>query len=154
MRAVVQRVSSAQVSVEGVVVSEIGRGLLVLVAAHKQDAEHDAVKLADRILGLRIFNDTTGKLNLSLADIQGGEAAILAVSNFTLYGDAGRSRRPSFVEAAPYDRGKELFDLFTHSLESAPRTVATGVFGANMQVALVNDGPVTLIIDVGPSLLD
>ncbi len=149
MRAVVQRVSSASVTVEGEVVGRCGRGLLVLAAAHKDDTEADAVKLADRVYGLRIFNDAEGKMNLSLEDLgELPEPEILAISNFTLYGDALKSRRPSFVQSAGFDQGQMLFERFVSALrERYPRT-QTGVFGAHMDVELVNDGPVTLVIDV------
>lgn len=148
MRAVVQRVLSASVSVDGAVVGAIERGFLVLAAAHRDDTEKEAAKLADRVVGMRIFNDESGKMNLSLNDVGG---AILAVSNFTLYGDAMKQRRPSFIAAAPFDRGKELFDAFTAGLRALGCHVEEGVFGADMKVAVLNDGPVTLILEVSPS---
>ena len=147
MKAVVQRVSSASVSVDGSVVGSIGVGLLVLAAAHRDDTEAEASKMADRVAGLRIFNDEAGKMNLSLRDVGG---SVLAVSNFTVYGDTAKNRRPSFVEAAPYDRGRELFDAFTSSLRGLGFTVEEGVFGADMKVSLLNDGPVTVILEVPP----
>lgn len=149
MRAIVQRVSRASVTVEGKIVGECGKGLLVLAAAHSDDTEADAVKLADRVCGLRIFNDAEGKMNLSLEDLgELDQPEILAISNFTLYGDALKSRRPSFVQSAGYEQGRALFDRFVTALrERYPRT-QTGVFGAHMDVELVNDGPVTLVIDV------
>lgn len=151
MRAVVQRVRQASVWVEGKQAGQCGQGFLVLAAAHKRDTPADAAKLADRVLGLRVFADAEGKMNLSLADLPESDSPrILAVSQFTLYGDAAKSRRPSFVESAPYDQGRELFDLFVAELRKGA-SVETGVFGAMMQVELVNDGPVTLILDVGPS---
>ena len=152
MRAVVQRVSRAEVRVGGRVVGAIGRGLLVLAAGHRDDDDSDADRLADRILGLRIFADAEGRMNLALADLPDDqEAGLLLVSQFTLYGDARKSRRPSFVDSAPFDRGRMLFDRLTESCRRAWPRVETGVFGAMMDVDLVNDGPVTLILDVGPS---
>lgn len=145
MRAVVQRVLSASVVVEGTVVGRIGPGLLVLVGAHKDDTESNAFKLANRIAGLRIFNDDAGKMNLSMADA--GAMSVLAVSNFTVYGDAIASRRPSFISAAPFEQGRELFEAFVKALEVEGIQVETGKFGADMKVSLVNDGPVTLVID-------
>jgi len=146
VRAVWQRVSRAVVRVEGQVVGEIGPGALVLVAAQRDDTEAQAAKLADRVVGLRAFNDGEGKMNLALADVPGG--AILAVSNFTVCGDAAKSRRPSFTGAASYEAGRELFDRFVAELRGRGVRVETGVFGADMQVELVNDGPVTLILEV------
>jgi D-tyrosyl-tRNA(Tyr) deacylase len=142
VRAIVQRVSSALVSVEGKVVGEIGTGLLALVGAHKDDTEQNAKKLADRVAGLRIFNDADGKMNLPLPQT----AAVLAVSNFTVYGDPSQ-RRPSFTAAASYEHGQELFDLFVDELKRLGVKTETGVFGADMQVELTNDGPVTLLVD-------
>lgn len=147
MKAVVQRVSSASVSVDGSVVGSIGVGLLVLAAAHRDDTEAEAGKLADRVAGLRIFNDEAGKMNLALRDVGG---SVLAVSNFTVYGETAKNRRPSFVEAAPYERGRELFDAFTAALRELGFTVEEGVFGADMKVSLLNDGPVTVILEVPP----
>ena len=148
MRAVVQRVSRASVKVEGKTVGSCGPGLLVLVGAHKEDTEQSAAKLADRIAGLRIFNDEEGKMNLSLDQIDNdGSPQILAVSNFTVYGDALKSRRPSFMAAAPYDEGERLYNTFVSALRDHGLNVEEGTFGAMMQVDLLNDGPVTLIID-------
>lgn len=144
MRANVQRVLSAEVRVEGAVVGACGIGLLVFVAAHKDDTDKDANKMADRIAGIRIFNDAEGKMNLALKDVGG---SVLAVSNFTLYGEAMKSRRPSFLQAASYERGAELFNEFVSLLRGLGIIVETGVFGADMQVSLVNDGPVTLSLD-------
>lgn len=142
MRAIVQRVSRARVTVDGQVVGEIGTGLLALVGAHKDDTEQNAKKLADRVAGLRVFNDADGKMNLALPQ----PAAVLAVSNFTVYGDPSQ-RRPSFTSAAPYERGKELFEAFLADLKALGVHVEAGVFGADMQVELTNDGPVTLVVD-------
>jgi D-aminoacyl-tRNA deacylase len=152
VRAVVQRVASASVSVDGEVVGRCGRGLLLLVAAHRKDEARDATRLAEKIANLRIFNDGEGKMNLSLGDLDSQpEPEVLAVSNFTVYGDTAKNRRPSFIESAPYERGQELFDAFVESLRGQGVACDTGVFGANMQVALVNDGPVTVIVEAGPS---
>jgi D-tyrosyl-tRNA(Tyr) deacylase len=138
------------VRVDGELVGSIERGLLVLAAAHKDDTAAEALKLANRVLGLRIFNDEQGKMNLSLGDI-GGDVGILAVSNFTVYGETTKNRRPSFIEAAPYERGQELFEAFVAALRESGLRVETGVFGADMKVSLVNDGPVTVIVEVAPN---
>lgn len=145
MRAVVQRVSEASVNVDGATVGRCGVGLLVLVAAHRDDTEANADKMADRVAGLRIFGDAEGKMNLSLADVEG---SVLAISNFTLYGDATKNRRPSFIEAAGYADGERLFEAFVAALVRRGVPVETGVFGAHMDVTLVNDGPVTIVLDV------
>ena len=148
MKAIVQRVSQASVTVEGRAVGEIGPGLLALVAAHKDDTEQNAKKLAGRIANLRIFNDADGKMNLSLAQANhhSPAAAVLAVSNFTVLGDTTQ-RRPSFVAAASYERGKELFEAFVSALRALGVPTETGTFGADMKVALTNDGPVTVIVE-------
>ncbi len=153
MRAIVQRVSQAKVTVDGDTVGEIGPGLLVLVGAHKDDTEENARKLADRVVGLRIFNDADGKMNLNLEAIIQHTAlstlhssGVLAVSNFTVYGDVSQ-RRPSFVAAAPYERGEELFDAFVAALRALGVHTQTGTFGADMKVTLTNDGPVTIVVD-------
>jgi D-tyrosyl-tRNA(Tyr) deacylase len=146
MRAIVQRVSGATVSVGGKEVGRCGYGLLLLVGVHVDDTERNAVKLADKIANLRIFNDEAGKMNLSLLDFQ-PEYDILAISNFTVYGDTKKNRRPSFVDSAPFERGKELFDRFIEELRKLGPSVQTGQFGAHMRVALVNDGPVTVLVD-------
>lgn len=153
MRAVVQRVKRASVTVDGAVTGSCEKGLLVLVAAHKADREADARKMADKILGLRIFEDAEGKMNLSLRQLhEAGEAVgILAVSNFTVYGDTDKSRRPSFVDSAPYATGEVLFNEMLAALRVEPIPVGTGVFGAEMAVELLNDGPVTVILDAGPT---
>ena len=147
MRAIVQRVSSAEVrdkaSGDG---GSIGAGLLLLVGIHVDDTEAQAKKLADKVVNLRIFNDADGKMNLSMLDIPGLD--VLAVSNFTVYGDCSKSRRPSFIASAPYAKGKDLFDRFVLFLREHGFTAPTGVFGADMEVTLVNDGPVTVIVDV------
>jgi D-aminoacyl-tRNA deacylase len=146
----VQRVSSAKVEVEGKVIGRCGQGLLLLVGIHRDDTEADAGKLAEKLSNLRIISDSEGKMNLSILDSPAtpGSAQVLAISNFTVYGDTKKNRRPSFVESAPYERGRELFDLFVARLRSIGIQTETGEFGADMQVSLVNDGPVTVIVDV------
>lgn len=144
MRAVVQRVSQAKVEVEEAVAGEIGVGLLVLLGVGKPDTASDAEFLAEKITGLRIFNDDAGKMNLSLAEAGG---AILAVSQFTLYGDCRKGRRPSFDSAAPAEQARALYEHFVERLRRAGVPVETGIFQAHMAVSLVNDGPVTLIVE-------
>ena len=144
MRAVVQRVTSSSVEVEGKISGEIGTGLLVLVGVEKGDLENDAKYLADKVVSLRIFGDEQGKMNLSLKDVQG---ELLAVSQFTLCGDVRKGRRPSFVNAADPDEGNRLYELFVNEVRGQGVTVATGIFQADMKVALVNDGPVTILLD-------
>jgi D-aminoacyl-tRNA deacylase len=144
MRAVLQRVTRARVLVDGAVAGEIGPGLGVLVAVGREDTAATAAAMAEKIVQLRIFNDTAGKMNLSLIDTSG---AVLAVSQFTLYGDARGQRRPSFIQAAPPDQGKALYEEFVRALRSLGVRVETGVFQAHMSVELVNDGPVTILLD-------
>ena len=146
MRAIIQRVTGASVSIDGAVVGQCAHGLLLLVGVHKDDTEAEAKKLAEKIAGLRIFNDAEGKMNLSLKDIE-PQGQILAISNFTVYGDSRKQRRPSFMESAPFESGKILFEQFVQNLKSEGIKVETGVFGADMQVSLVNDGPVTIVLD-------
>jgi D-tyrosyl-tRNA(Tyr) deacylase len=147
MRAVVQRVASCSVSVSGHRVSSIGRGLLVLLGIAAGDREPDADYLADKITHLRIFEDSAGKMNLSLRDL---DLEILVVSQFTLLGDCRRGRRPSFTDAAPPDRALRLYEYFVESIKRHGIVVATGQFRAMMQVELINDGPVTLILESRP----
>ncbi|MFN0277031.1 MAG: D-aminoacyl-tRNA deacylase [Pyrinomonadaceae bacterium] len=144
MRAVIQRVSRAKVTVAGQIVGEIKQGLLILLGVTHEDDEKDADFLVDKIVNLRIFNDADGKMNLSLTDI-GGE--LLVVSQFTLYGDTGRGRRPSFVNAASGEDARRWYEYFVAKACETVEKVATGSFGAMMDVELVNDGPVTIIID-------
>lgn len=143
MRAIVQRVSSAAVGVNERLVSQIGNGLVVLVGVHREDTPEDASKLANRIAGMRIFPDDQGKMNLAIGDASG---SVLAVSNFTVYGDASQ-RRPSFALSANYEVGMELFDRFVQELRQLDVPVETGEFGAEMRVAICNEGPVTLVVD-------
>ncbi len=144
MRAVLQRVSRAKVSVNGEIVGEIGAGILVLLGVANEDSEKDAIYLAAKIVNLRIFEDENEKMNLSLLDT-GGE--LLVVSQFTLYGDVRRGRRPSFVEAAAPEQANRLYEFFVSEARRQIKTVETGRFQAMMQVELVNDGPVTILLD-------
>lgn len=144
MRAVIQRVSSARVVVNGQVSGEIGAGLVVLIAVGRDDSPATSASMAEKIVNLRIFNDEQGKMNCSLLDTGG---AILAVSQFTLYGDARGGRRPSFLGAAPPDQGKAGYEEIVRALQALNVTVATGVFQAHMSLELVNDGPVTILLD-------
>ena len=144
MRAVVQRVSRASVSVDGRVVGEIGQGLVILLGVGLEDTKEDAEYLANKCVHLRIFEDDQGKMNLSALDV-GGE--LLAISQFTLYADTRRGRRPSFTQAAPPERSKPLFDYFVTKLRESSLRVAEGVFGAMMHVEIHNEGPVTIILD-------
>ena len=144
MRAVVQRVTEASVTVENETVGRIGHGFLVLLGVGQDDTEADADYLAQKIVGLRVFEDDAGKMNRGLLDV-GGE--LLVVSQFTLWGDCRKGRRPSFVAAAPPEKADPLYQHFVSAARSAGATVATGRFRAEMQVALINDGPVTLLLD-------
>jgi D-tyrosyl-tRNA(Tyr) deacylase len=144
MRAVVQRVSQARVVVGDEVVGGIGRGLLVLLGVAPSDGLAQANWLADKVIGLRIFADAEGKMNLSVGDVGGG---VLVVSQFTLYGDCRKGRRPSFIGAAPPEMAVPLYEAFVDAVRAQGVPTATGRFGAMMQVELVNDGPVTLILD-------
>ena len=144
MRAVVQRVSRACVRVDGEVVGEIQRGLLVLLGVTHDDTAEQAKWLAEKIAGLRIFTDDEGKMNRDVQEVNGG---VLVVSQFTLYGDCSKGRRPSFVDAAPPEIAVPLYESFINALKALGIPTATGKFGAMMQVELINDGPVTLIVD-------
>ena len=144
MRAVLQRVSRARVVVDGRVTGEIGAGLVVLVAVGRDDSAATAASMAKKVVNLRIFKDDQGKMNRSLLDTGG---AVLAVSQFTLYGDARGQRRPSFLGAAPPEQGKAGYEEFVRALEALKVRVATGVFQAHMSVEIVNDGPVTILLD-------
>jgi D-tyrosyl-tRNA(Tyr) deacylase len=144
MRAVVQRVSQAKVTVGDEVTGEIGEGLLVLLGVSNSDTERDAEYLVDKILNLRIFEDAEGKMNLSILETGGG---LLAVSQFTLYGDTRRGRRPSFITAARPEEANRLYEYFVEQCRKHIGNVETGRFQAMMDVELVNDGPVTIILD-------
>lgn len=144
MRSVVQRVTKASVSVGGKVIGKIGRGLLILLGVCDSDTEKDVQYMADKIAGLRIFEDKDGKMNLSVADV-GGE--LLAVSQFTLYGDCRKGKRPNFSAAGKAEHANELYEKFAEALRERGFRTQTGKFGADMQVELVNDGPVTILID-------
>ena len=150
MRAVIQRVLEASVTVDGKIIGQCGRGLVLLVGVHKDDTNAEAKKLAEKVVGLRIFNDPEGKMNLSLQDFD-PKLEILAISNFTVYGDAKSQRRPSFMNSAPFELGKQLFDQFVAEIRALGITIETGEFGADMQVSLVNDGPVTIVLDIEAS---
>jgi D-tyrosyl-tRNA(Tyr) deacylase len=144
MRAVVQRVSRAKVTVAGQVSGEIGLGLLVLLGVGKQDSAAIAKTMAEKVANLRIFEDEQGKMNLSLLDVKGNA---LVVSQFTLYGDARGQRRPSFISAGPPELAKKLYEEFSLALRGLGVTVGTGIFQAMMSVELVNEGPVTILLD-------
>lgn len=144
MRAVVQRVSHASVTVEGQVAGEIRAGLLILLGVGRVDNPESAAYLAEKISNLRIFADDAGKMNRSLLDTGG---TVLVVSQFTLYADTRGGRRPSYIQAAPPEEAVKLYEEFVRLLRAAGVTVATGVFQAHMQVELVNDGPVTILLD-------
>ena len=144
MRAVVQRVSRASVTVKGKVVGQIGRGLLVLLGVGRDDAESDVVYLTEKICGLRIFEDQEGKMNRSVGEVQG---SVLAVSQFTLYGDVRRGKRPSFDAAAPPDVARRLYELFVAQVRASGLPCETGQFQEMMEVELVNEGPVTILLD-------
>ena len=144
MRAVLQRVTRASVRVEGRAVGEIGPGLVVLLGVARDDEERDALYLVEKVLNLRVFEDAQGRMNLSLAEAGG---ALLAVSQFTLYGDARKGRRPSWFDAAPPELARPLYEFFVAEARSRGARVETGSFQAMMEVELVNDGPVTILLD-------
>jgi D-aminoacyl-tRNA deacylase len=144
MRAVVQRVSRAQVAVNGEIAGEIGLGLLVLLGVGREDTEADATYLAEKIVGLRVFEDGQGKMNLSVQDVGGN---VLAVSQFTLYGDMRRGKRPSFDAAAPSEKARQLYEFFVEKIRAAGLRCETGHFQEMMKVELVNEGPVTILLD-------
>ena len=144
MRACVQRVSQASVTVDRDVISRIDTGFLVLVGVEKEDSDSDVRYLADKLLGLRIFDDDDGKMNRSIADVRG---AMLIVSQFTLCGDVRKGRRPSFIDAAEPEEGERLYESLVRRIREAGIETQTGRFRTHMNVALVNDGPVTILID-------
>jgi D-tyrosyl-tRNA(Tyr) deacylase len=144
MRAVVQRVSHAKVTVSGEITGQIGLGLLVLLGVGRDDSEADATYLAGKIAGLRVFEDAQGKINLSLQDVAG---SVLAVSQFTLYGDVRRGKRPSFDAAAPPEKARQLYEYFVDQIRGTGLRCETGRFQEMMKVELVNEGPVTILLD-------
>jgi D-tyrosyl-tRNA(Tyr) deacylase len=144
MRAIIQRVSRAKVTIGSETVGEIGNGILVLLGVAENDSEKEAVYLLEKTLNLRIFEDTDDKMNLSLLDTKG---ELLVVSQFTLYGDARKGRRPSFVRAAAPEEANRLYEFYVHEARKQIERVATGRFQAMMHVELVNDGPVTILLD-------
>ena len=144
MRAVVQRVSRASVTVDGGVTGEIASGLMILLGVGHEDTSAIAVSMAEKVANLRIFEDDQGKMNRSLLDVKG---AALVVSQFTLYGDARGQRRPSFISAAPPEMAKALYEEFTQAMQALGVSVATGIFQTMMSVELVNEGPVTILLD-------
>jgi len=144
MRAVVQRVSRAQVTVNGEIVGKIGLGLLVLLGVGRDDGEADATYLAEKIAGLRVFEDAQGKMNRSVQEVGG---SVLAVSQFTLYGDVRRGKRPSFDAAAPPEKARQLYEFFVEQIRAAGLPCETGRFQEMMKVDLVNEGPVTILLD-------
>jgi len=144
MRAVVQRVSRGEVRVDGAAVGAVGRGLVVLLGVARGDEEADAAALAGKVAALRVFEDAAGKMNLALAEVGGG---VLVISQFTLLGDARKGNRPSFIDAAAPDLGQALYQRFCALLRQKGLPVATGTFRATMAVELVNDGPVTILLD-------
>jgi D-aminoacyl-tRNA deacylase len=148
MRAVVQRVSRAQVTVNAEIAGQIGLGLLVLLGVGRDDSEADATYLAEKIAGLRVFEDAQGKMNLSVKDVGG---SVLAVSQFTLYGDVRRGKRPSFDAAAPPEKARQLYEFFVEQIRAAGLRCETGRFQETMKVELVNEGPVTITLDSGKS---
>ena len=144
MRAVAQRVSRASVTVDGRLTGEIGPGLMILLGVGREDTSRVAASMAEKLANLRIFEDHQGKMNLSLLDVKG---AALVVSRFTLYGDARGQRRPSFTSAAPAEKAKALYEEFTVAMRGLGVNVATGIFQTMMSVELVNEGPVTILLD-------
>ncbi|MBE6688467.1 MAG: D-tyrosyl-tRNA(Tyr) deacylase [Ruminococcaceae bacterium] len=146
MKIVIQRVKKCSLKADGVPFSETGRGLLVLVGVREGDCENDAVKLVNKLAGLRIFEDLNGKMNLNITDFA-VNGDIMAVSNFTLYGDCRKGRRPDFVKAAKPDEAKHLYEYFVGLLREQVNNVQTGVFGADMEIDMIADGPVTFIIE-------
>jgi D-tyrosyl-tRNA(Tyr) deacylase len=147
MIALIQRVTAASVAVDGMTVGEIGSGILALVGVERDDGEREAARLAERVAGYRIFADAAGKMNLSLADTKG---QLLAVPQFTLVADTNSGTRPSFSSGASPDEGRRIFELFVSCLDKMQIPTATGRFGADMKVSLVNDGPVTFWLQVSP----
>ena len=144
MIAVLQRVTTGKVKIGDRIVGDIDNGLVILLGVHRDDKEEDIIFLADKVIGLRVFNDNNGKMNISLQDAEG---SVLVISQFTLCGDWRKGRRPSFTKAADPDKGKLLYDGFINAVRSRGINVETGEFGAAMDVSLVNKGPVTFVLD-------
>ena len=144
MIAVLQRVTTGKVKIGDRIVGDIDNGLVILLGVHRDDKEEDIIFLADKVIGLRIFNDNNGKMNISLQDAEG---SVLVISQFTLCGDWRKGRRPSFTKSADPDKGKLLYDGFIEAVRSRGINVQTGEFGAAMDVSLVNSGPVTFVLD-------
>lgn len=144
MRAVVQRVSSAEVRVDDKMVGRVGKGLLVYLGVGKEDTVYDIEYMTEKVSGLRIFEDENGKMNLSVKDIEG---EILAISQFTLYGDVRKGKRPSFSDSAAPDKGEELYNQFISRIQGIGIRIDKGIFGAHMMVDYINDGPVTILLD-------
>lgn len=144
MKVVIQRVKSAEVSIDGTIVGKIGKGLLLLLGVGSSDTEEILDKYIDKILNLRIFEDQNGKTNLSLLDVSG---ELLVVSQFTLYANCKKGNRPSFIEAAPPDKAEYLYEVFLQKCRERLDFVESGSFGADMQVSLINDGPFTILLD-------
>ena len=144
MRAVIQRVFNASVKTENKIIGKTEKGIVVFLGIHVNDTEQDCSYITDKILNLRIFNDVEGKMNLSVSDIKG---EVLVISQFTLYGDVRKGRRPSFNDAAPPDKGNSYYKKVVEMIKNSGLKTETGVFGALMEVEYINDGPVTIIID-------
>jgi len=144
MRALLQRVSRGAVTVDGIVVGQIGRGFVLLLGITHSDGETEAAWLANKVAGIRLFDDADGKMNLALQDVDG---AVLVISQFTLYGDGRKGKRPSYINAARPEQAEPLVDYFVEQLRTHNLQVETGVFGAEMQVDIQNDGPVTLMLE-------
>ena len=144
MIAVLQRVTTGKVKIGDRIVGDIDNGLVILLGVHRDDKEEDIIFLADKVIGLRVFNDNNGKMNISLQDAEG---SVLVISQFTLCGDWRKGRRPSFTKAADPDKGKLLYNGFINAVRSRGINVETGEFGAAMEVSLVNSGPVTFVLD-------
>lgn len=144
MKAVIQRVTSASVTIDSELISQIGQGFMVLLGIGLEDGPNDSEYIIKKMLNLRVFSDEQGKMNKSIQDIAG---EILLVSQFTLYADLSKGNRPSFIKAMPPDRSQPLYSEFVQTLQEQYAQVKTGIFGANMQIQLINDGPVTIILD-------